>query len=139
LLSRIRRIEAALITMHRYPAQEMALGLRREAKQLLAETDVHATWEERTLVPALAEAGRNRGGPDVACTAWMLETNHALAAELLDGFLNATMSVALRFDDVVWASATLPLRQACALVKEQVELEEALLFDPALRDDGSLN
>ncbi|TLS50437.1 hypothetical protein FE782_20655 [Paenibacillus antri] len=134
--SRIRRIEDAMASMHRCPEQAMAIGLRREAMSLLAETGVHANWEERTLVPALAEAGRDRGGPDVACTAWMLETNHTLAAELLDGFLNATKSVALSFDDVVWASAALPLRQACALMKEQVELEEALLFDPALYAEG---
>lgn len=132
LRERIQRIECAMELIRRGDGREWAVSIRRDATKLLAETDAHAAREERELVPALAEEARARGGWDVDCTAWMLETNRELAAELLTGFLAGTRELPLTFDAGVWASESLALLQACSLLKEQLELEEALLFAPAM-------
>ncbi|MCI3920704.1 hypothetical protein MO973_10720 [Paenibacillus sp. TRM 82003] len=129
--SRIRRIEAGLEAMRGTALPELAMTIRKEAQALLAESNFHQQWEDDDFVPALSEFIRLQNGPDIGTTAWMLETNHHLAVELINSFLQKTKALSLHFDAEAWGTHTRELHQACELCLEQMELEEALLFAPA--------
>lgn len=132
---RIRRIEAGLEAMRRSAVPEMAITIRKEAQALLAQSSFHRQWEDEDFLPALSEYVRLRSGQDLTVTAWMLQSNHGLAAELFQSFLQNTKALSLYFDPEPWETSTRALHQACELCLEQMELEEALLFAPAMTEE----